>query len=232
MNIVITGAGKGIGYETALLLAADSNNSVIGISRNEMHLKKLSEKSKGAIKTLCYDFKMYKGIPTLLVPEIRKLTRHVDVIINNAGLLTKKNIEQVSANEIEESYAVNVFSHILLIKDLLPLMGGKTRTHIVNISSIGGVQGSVKFPGLSIYSSTKAAIINLTECLAAELKEKNIIVNCLAFGSVQTEMFGNAFPLTKASISTVEAAKYISEFCTSGWKYFNGKVVEVSNSIP
>jgi len=232
MNIIITGAGKGIGFETALKLSADSNNTVIAISRSESHLKKLSDKSRGAIKTIRFDFKMYKAIPSMVVPEIKRLTKHVDVLINNAGVLIKKNLEALSANEIEEAYSVNVFAHMLLIKELLPVMGGKTRTHIVNIASMGGVQGSEKFPGLSAYSSTKAALINLTECLAVELKEKNISVNCLAFGSVQTEMFGDAFPHTEAGLTVAEASKYLADFCVNGNKYFNGKVLEVSTSTP
>lgn len=232
MNIIITGAGKGIGFETALKLAADSNNTVIAISRNEAHLKKLSDKSKGAIKTLCYDFKQYKGIPTLLVPEIKKLVKQVDVLINNASVLHKKNLSELLTGEIEESFFVNVFAHMLLIKELLPVMGGKYPSHIVNVGSMGGVKGSVKFPGLSAYSATKAALINLTESIAAEVKDKNIFVNCLAFGSVQTEMFSMAFPATKAGLTMEQASKYLADFAMNGHKYFNGKVLEVSNSTP
>ena len=232
MNIVITGAGRGVGFETALKLAADTNNTVIAISRSEKNLKKLSDKSRGAIKTVCFDFKIYKGIPSLLVPEIKRLCKQVDVLINNAGVLIKKNLTELSTSEIEEAYSVNVFAAMLLIRELVPVMGGKYPSHIVNISSMGGVQGSVKFPGLSTYTSAKAAIINLTECLAVELKEKNISVNCIAFGSVQTEMFNEAFPHVKAGLTTEQAAKYLADFCLTGHKYFNGKVLEVSTSTP
>jgi len=232
MTIVITGASKGIGYEAALQLSADKNNSVIAIARNEKGLKRLSDKSKGQIKTIYFDLKMYKGIPSMLAPEIKKFTKHVDVLINNAGTMVKKNIDVLSTTEIEEAYSVNVFAPFILIRSLLPLMGGKQSTHIVNISSMGGVQGSVKFPGLSAYSSGKAAIINLTESLAVELIEKNISVNCLAFGSVKTEMFGEAFPDSKAGLSVADAAKYLSDFCLNGNKYFNGKIIEVSTSTP
>src|SRR5208282_5900863 len=100
---------------------------------------------------------------------------------------------------------------------------------IVNISSIGGVQGSAKFKGLSAYSSSKAALINITECLAEEFKERGIAVNCLALGSVQTEMFSAAFPSFEAALTAEEMANYISEFAVTGNKYFNGKVIPVSN---
>jgi len=231
MTIVITGAGKGIGYTTALLLAAAQDNTVIAIARKAEALAKLKAESNSAIQTITFDLKNYRDISSVLVPEIKKISKQVDVLINNAGVLIKKNITELSASDIEESYSVNVFSHILLIKELIPLMEGR-QSHIVNMSSMGGVQGSVKFPGLSAYSSTKAALINLTEVLAVELKEKNIYVNSVAFGSVQTEMFGEAFPNVKAGLSVHDAAKYLADFCLNGRKYFNGKVLQVSTTTP
>jgi len=232
MMIIITGASKGIGYQTALQLAADKSNTVIAISRNEKGLKKLADKSHGAIHPIVFDLKMYKGIPSLLVSEIKRFTKRVDILINNAGVLIKKNLDLLSATEIEDTYSVNVFAPMMLIKGLLPMMGGTKVTHIVNISSAGGIKGSVKFPGLSAYSSTKAALINLSECLAVELKEKNISVNCVAFGSVKTEMFAEAFPSSRAALSVDYAAKYLSDFSLNGHKFFNGKVLEVSSSTP
>ena len=231
MNIVITGAGKGIGYETALQLAADKANTVIAISRKADALAKLKTESNSAIQTITFDLKNYRDVATVLAPEIKKLATHVDVLINNAGVLIKKNLTELSASDIEEAYSVNVFSHMLLIKELIPMMQGR-QSHIVNMSGMGGVQGSVKFPGLSAYSSTKAALINLTEVLAVELKGKNISVNSVAFGSVQTEMFGEAFPGIKAGLSETDAAKYLADFALTGHKYFNGKVLQVSTTTP
>ena len=111
-------------------------------------------------------------------------------------------------------------------------MGGVKPTHVVNIGSMGGVQGSVKFPGLSIYSASKAALATLTECLAAEYPDKNIYFNCLALGAVQTEMFDEAFPGYKAPLTADEAAEFITDFALNGYKYFNGKIIPVSLSIP
>jgi NAD(P)-dependent dehydrogenase (short-subunit alcohol dehydrogenase family) len=231
MIFVITGAGKGIGYATALQLAADKNNTVIAIARKADALAKLKAESNGVIQTITFDFKNYKDIATVLIPEIKKIAKQVDVLINNAGVLVKKNLAELSASDIEESFSVNVFSHMLLIKELIPIMEGR-QSHIVNIGSMGGVQGSVKFPGLSAYSSSKAALINLSECLAVELQEKNISVNSIAFGSVQTEMFGQAFPQMKAGLSVSDAAKYLADFSMNGQKYFNGKVLQISTSTP
>lgn len=97
---------------------------------------------------------------------------------------------------------------------------------------MGGVQGSVKFPGLAAYSSSKAAVINLTELLAEEYKDSGISFNVLALGAVQTEMLEEAFPGYKASISAVEMANYIFDFSLNGQKYYNGKLLQVSNSTP
>lgn len=231
MIIVITGTGKGIGYATALQLAADKNNTVIAIARKPDALAKLKAESNDVIQTISFDLKNYKDVATILIPGIKKIANHVDALINNASVLMKKKFADLSAADIEESFSVNVFSHMLLIKELIPMMEGR-QSHIVNIASMGGVQGSVKFPGLSAYSATKATLINLAESLAVELKDKNISVNSIAFGSVQTEMFGEAFPGVKAGLSVNDAAKYLADFSLNGQKYFNGKVLQVATSTP
>ena len=237
MVIIITGASNGIGYRTALQLASDTNNTVIAISRSAEGLSRLNDESIKVnpacrIETISFDLKNYASISSLLIPLVKKIVSRVDVLINNAGMLVKKNIESLSIKDFEESYAANVFAPVMLIKELLPMMGGQHPSHIVNISSMGGVQGSVKFPELSAYSSSKAAIINLTESLAVELKEKNISVNCIAFGSVETEMFSEAFPKVKAGMAAHEAASYLADFGLNGHKYFNGKTLQVSSSTP
>ena len=104
--------------------------------------------------------------------------------------------------------------------------------HVVNISSMGGIQGSMKFSGLSAYSSSKAALITLSELLAEEYKETGPSFNVLALGAVQTEMLEEAFPGYKASVSAVEMARYIMQFSLTGHQMYNGKVLQVSNSTP
>jgi NAD(P)-dependent dehydrogenase (short-subunit alcohol dehydrogenase family) len=103
---------------------------------------------------------------------------------------------------------------------------------VVSISSIGGIQGSVKFAGLSAYSSSKGALITLSELLAEEYKEKGIAFNVLAIGAVNTEMLQEAFPGYMAPISAVEMADYIFNFALTANQYQNGKVIQVSSSTP
>jgi len=97
---------------------------------------------------------------------------------------------------------------------------------------MGGIQGSAKFAGLSAYSSSKGAVITLTEVLAEEYKEIGPSFNVLALGAVQTEMLEEAFPGYKAPLSAMEMAEYIGDFALNGSKYYNGKVLQVSNSTP
>ncbi len=137
---------------------------------------------------------------------------------------------QTSRNEFEEIYKVNVFGVAELTRLLIPKMtiGG----HVVTISSMGGVQGSLKFPGLSAYSSSKGAVITLTELWAEEFKETGPSFNVLAIGAVQTEMLEEAFPGYEAPITAEDMAYYIMDFALNGQRYYNGKLLQVSSTTP
>lgn len=234
MNIVITGASSGIGYQTSLLLSGNPENNVIAISRNEIKLETLKAESlknnpQAKLTTIAGDISDEKSVAKIS-ENIKSIFPDLDILINNAGLLINKPFEELTLKDWTDVYSTNVFGTVNLIKSLLPLM--KKGSHIVNISSMGGFQGSAKFIGLAAYSSSKAALVGLTECLAEEFKDKNIAVNCLCLGSVQTEMFTAAFPSFKASLTVKEMSNYISQFALEGQKYLNGKIIPVSNSTP
>lgn len=237
MNIIITGASRGIGYETAKLLSAE--HTVVVIARNTSNLLKLQKAGNSKnIFPITFDFETGE-IQSELLPEINKYVSFVDVLINNAALLINKPFEQITSEEFKKVYKVNVFAIAELTKCILPLMHSSSvperigeRCHVLNITSMGAVQGSTKFPGLSAYSSSKGAIITLTECLAEEYKEKNISFNAIAFGSVQTEMLSEAFPNFKASLTAKKAAEFVVQFAVTGQKYFNGKTLQMALSTP
>jgi NAD(P)-dependent dehydrogenase (short-subunit alcohol dehydrogenase family) len=228
MNILITGASRGIGYETAKILASDPAHTVVAISRDHEKLRMLAAEGKSNLHILPFDI---TGDHTALLELAQKLGS-VDVLINNAGTLVNKPFEAITQEELHTVYNVNLFAPFRLIQSLLPLMGKRSLSHIINISSMGGFQGSAKFPGLSAYSSSKAAIAGLTECLAEEFREKNIRVNCLAIGAVQTEMLAQAFPGYNAPLTAAEMARFIAQFALTAHNYCNGKIIPVSLSTP
>ena len=185
MKVVITGASRGIGFEMVKQFLSNGHQ-VMAISRNQ---DKLLELEKLGANILAFDLTSEDFSP--LIDAVKSFGK-IDILINNAGALVNKPLSKMTNEDIKYVYNVNVFSIIKLTRDLLPHFNNDA--HIVNISSVGGVQGSVKFSGLSTYSSSKGAISILTECLAEEFKENSIRFNALALGAVQTEMLREAFP--------------------------------------
>lgn len=229
MNILITGASKGIGYEVCSNLLEDSSNKVIAISRSSENLKNKEIFRNGRFTHLSLDLGV-TGFTAKVIPAIGGFFPKIDIIINNAGLLINKPIADLSDKDFDNMFNVNVKSVFSLVRDMLPHLN--PGAHIVNITSMGGFQGSSKFLGLSLYSSSKGALSILTEAMAEELKDKQISVNALALGAVQTEMLSNAFPGYKAPVTASEMAGFISNFALTGHKYFNGKILPVSLSTP
>jgi len=234
MNIIITGASKGIGAEIVKTLCRNKSNQIIALSRNGEGLRKLiAECTKlhpdAKVKPVEFDLVQYDFYPFLL-QKIETVFHSCDIIVNNAGRLVNKGFDKMEVQDFDHVFNINVKSVYFLVQLLLPIMN--KGSHIVNISSMGGVQGSKKFAGLTAYSSSKGALAILSEALAEELAEREISVNCLAIGATQTEMFEKAFPGAKALQTPQQMAQFIADFATTGNKYFNGKVIPVSNSVP
>ena len=233
MNIILTGASSGVGFEAALEFALKNDNKIVCIARSAEKLRKLLEIAKG-INPDCtlfpVEFDIVNDDYAALTPFIQQRLGHVDILINNAGILINKPFTETSPQEFGELLQTNVIGHFNMIQHVLPFMG--SGSHIVNIGSMGGFQGSVKFPGLAAYSASKAALHTLTECLAFELADRGIKVNCLALGSAQTEMLEQAFPGYQSPVMAFEMGKYIADFAISGQKYFNGKIIPVAVTTP
>lgn len=223
-NIIITGTSRGIGYELALKFA-NAGHNVLAISRKTP--KALIDNER--ITCLSLDLSVDADLQKVKA-FIDSVWHHVDIVIHNAGALILKPFTQITAEEFEYIYKVNVFGVAALNRAVLPYM--QTGSHVVTISSMGGVQGTVKFSGPSAYSSSKGAVITLSELLAEEYKEQGIAFNVLALGAVNTEMLREAFPGYEAPLSAEEMADHIFDFALKGNKYYNGKVLQVSSSTP
>jgi NAD(P)-dependent dehydrogenase (short-subunit alcohol dehydrogenase family) len=233
MNIVLTGASSGIGFEAALELSLDSQNKVVAIARSADKLRTLLEIAKGInpdCTLLPVEFDIVNDDYAVLLPFLEARLGTVDILINNAGALINKPFLETTAEDVATMFESNVLGHFNMIKQLLPLM--KAGSHIVNIGSMGGYQGSVKFSGLAAYSASKSALHTLTECLAQELVDTGIKINCLALGSAQTEMLEAAFPGYQSPVLAFEMGKYIADFARTGHKFFNGKVIPVAVTTP
>lgn len=225
-TVVIVGASKGIGAELMESFASIDGFRVFGFARN-MQLQR--EKWSLNPHVHCLDIDLTSENLQLQILDVLK-NEKVDFLINNAGLLVNKPFMELTPSDILESYKVNVLSVFTTIQAILPLMNNQG--HIVNISSMGGFQGTMKFAGLAAYSSSKAALVNLTEMLAEEYKHTQLKFNCLCLGAVQTEMLQAAFPGYEAPVQPAEMAEYISDFTRNAWRWMNGKVIPVSLSTP
>ena len=224
-NVLITGTSSGIGLE---LLKIYSKNGfrIISLSRSSVNIDKLGLKNVNHIK---FDISNNQNIDSL-IELIDKQYQSIDIVINNAGKLINKPFDELSKEDFYSVFDVNVFSVSQLIQKLLPYFNNES--HVVNISSIGGLIGSSKFPGLAAYSASKGALNILTAVLAEEYKETGPKFNSLSLGSVNTPMLKKAFPGYEAQVNADEMASYIFNFANTAGKLFNGKVIPVSSSTP
>lgn len=223
-NIIITGTSRGIGYELALQFANEGHN-VLAISRKTPQIF-IDHKNITCLSIDIGDEKQFEQVQTFL----KSTWKNVDIVINNAGVLLHKPFEEISFSDFEKVYKVNVFAVAELTRICIPFM--QKGSHVISISSMGGIQGSMKFPGLAAYSSSKGAVITLSELLAEEYKEHGIAFNVLALGAVNTEMLQEAFPGYEAPLSAKDMANYIHDFSLNGNKFYNGKVLQVSSTTP
>lgn len=224
-NIIITGTSKGIGFELVKQLA-QKGHQILALSRNSKPTENLGFPN---VKSVSFDLSKNENFQQL-TDLLHTENQPIDILINNAGMLINKPFESISWEEFEQIYRVNVFGVVKMIQSVIPFFNKPS--NILNISSMGGIQGSVKFAGLSAYSSSKGALITLTELLAQEYENTGIHFNSLALGAVQTQMLQEAFPEYKARVSATEMASYITDFVLHRAFLFNGKTIHVANSTP
>jgi 3-oxoacyl-[acyl-carrier protein] reductase len=237
MNILITGAGRGIGFASVKEFASRGNHLIIALSRNSSRINELAGICNKLYPTskvypYCMDLESGKNEFIALRDFVVNSLGHLDILLNNAGYLVNKPFDSLDTEDERKMWSINYLAPSILSRLLLPIIGIKGKGHVVNISSMGGVQGSVKFPGLSSYSASKSALATLTECLAEEYKASDIAFNCIALGAVQTEMLEEAFPGYKANMNAEEFSVYLADFCLKGMYFCNGKILPYSLSQP
>ncbi len=229
-TVLITGVSRGIGFELAKQFL-ETNYRVIAVSRSKsVFAEHLNNENLIFIKCNIANINNITVLSNFLK---KQKIKNIDILINNAGLLINKPLINTNFKEAQNVFNINFFAAAFLIKELMPFLGkSKQASHIINITSMGGVQGTQKFPGLAFYSASKAALAVFTECLAEEFKNKNIKCNALALGAVQTEMLSKAFPNYKAPLAAKEMAAFIKDFSLHAHNFINGKIIPVSLSTP
>ncbi len=236
MDILITGASRGIGAALTRVFAVKGDHQIFILARNKENLEMLAfqctklNKNTRVVPVIS-DLSLINELEGT-AEKILSLTSSIDILVNNAGMSLRKSFEEINIKEAEAMMAVNFYAPATLIRLLIPALSISGRSHVVNIGSMAGFQGALKFKGLSMYGSSKAALASLTEALSIEYKDRGISFNCLAIGAVQTDMFQEVFPEFKAPLYPDKMAEFIAEFSLNAHKYLNGKVIPVSLANP
>ncbi len=225
-TIVVVGASRGIGKSIVDLFARDTLNRIVALSRNVDEMNRHFSKYENVN---CFKLDLNGADVRSKSTAIFSNLDSIDILINNAGKLVNKPFLELTHDDINSSYKVNITSVMETTQAALSKM---TKGHIVNISSMGGFQGSVKFSGLSAYSTSKAALCSFTELFSEEYKDSEIAMNCLCLGAAQTEMLEEAFPGYEAPVSAEKMAEYIVDFALSANQWIKGKIIPVSLSTP
>jgi len=226
-TIVVVGTSRGIGREVVRQLAANPEHRVLALGRNLDGMQELLQYPNVEV----HAFDLHATDVRQQAEKIWEGIDRIDILINNAGKIVNKPFLELTAGDLSDCYQVNVLGVMQTVQAAVPKMlseGG----HIVNISSMGGFQGTVKFAGLSAYSTSKAAVASFTELFAEEFKDTKIKTNCLCLGSVQTEMLEEAFPGYQAPLSAANMATYIVDFALNAHRWMHGRIVPVSLTTP
>ena len=220
---LVTGASRGIGNDIVRALA-EAGHRVVAAARSAKALDELTKAYPDQVVAAPADLSTDSGCAAMA------RFGALDGVAHAAGLLINKPFQDLTDEDWQTMWDVNVMSAVRLARHLSPVLA--TGAHLVLIGSMGGVQGSSKYPGLSAYSATKGALSVLTECLATEWGARGVSVNCLALGAVQTDMLAQAFPGYQAPVSSVRMGAFIATFLTTAGDLHNGKILQVALHNP
>ncbi|GAB4044882.1 SDR family NAD(P)-dependent oxidoreductase [Spirosoma litoris] len=207
----ITGASKGLGLSLVNQLLAEGH-SVAGTSRNIDQLIQAVGSTSAQFLPLQVDLANEQSVAQAL-QKTHDTFKHIDVVVNNAGYGIGGSIEELTDQETRDSFDINVFGTLNVIRHVLPFLRAQQSGHIINISSIAGITANT---GWAIYAATKYAVMGLSEVLADDVKSFGIHVTVVAPGAFRTSFLSTeSLLLTKHPIEAYEQvrashAKYLS----------------------
>lgn len=236
-TVLITGASRGIGSAIAKSLAKENYNIVINYRENETEAKKVFDEIKeynSNVLMIKADIRKTEDVENMFL-EIEKIFGNVDILINNAGISSVKFFQDITEEEWEDMFNVNVHGAYRCIKRAIPSMISNRYGKIIGISSIWGVTGGSLE---AHYSATKGAIISMNKALAKELGYSGITVNTVAPGGIDTDMLKNIskenleeycseFPLQRLG-KPEEIASVVKFLVSKDSSYITGQVINVN----
>lgn len=224
---LVTGAGRGIGAATALLLARDFDLMLTSRTLRELEAtqSKIQATSQASVCIFAGDISNQAQVQALFAKLQDEFSR-LDVLINNAGFIKPKPLMETSWEEWKTCMAVNLDALFFTCQSAIPLLQKQDQACIINVSSLAGLQGLPKFPGFVAYSAAKAGVIGFSESLAAELRDTSIRVHAFAPGAVNTKMLAEALPEFKTSTQPEDAARKLLELLE---EQSTGQVLALAN---
>lgn len=187
-NVIITGGSMGLGKATATEFARAGATIILAdVNKEEMDKTSQELQKEFNVKVLEYttDVSNYNEVESMINSVYRKLGR-IDILINNAGICKCLPLEETEKNDIDKMIKINLNGTLYCCKNVLPIMKKQRYGKIVNLSSIAGKLGGAN---ASVYSATKAGVLELTACLAREYAEYDININCVLPGIIRTPLW-------------------------------------------
>ncbi len=191
----ITGCSTGLGRELAIY-AADQGDTVIGTLRKEDQKDAFDQERPGKTFGVILDVTKPEQVTSVVNSALEKF-RKIDVLVNNAGYGSLGPVEEVQESEMFRQFDVNVYGCVRMIQAVLPSMRQQRSGHILNITSIAGLNG---FPGVGIYNGSKFALEGIGEALAAEVKHLGIHVTNIEPGPFRTDWAGRSATFSTSKI--------------------------------
>ncbi len=225
---IITGAGRGIGRAAARLFAREGAHVVL-FSRTASQLAEAVNEitsEGGQALAVVGDVSREEDV-AVLFQQVMRVYGRVDVLVNCAGIVAVRPFVEMDVATWDAVMGVNLRGTFLCCLKAFQIMAAQQQGVIINLSSLSGVKGVEKFPGLSAYNVSKAGVAGLTEILAVEGKPYNIRVCAVSPGAVETDMLRQAAPHLKAGMTADDMAEILLFLATDSGRMLSGSNIEI-----
>ena len=226
--IIITGAGRGIGRAAAIRFAREGARVVL-FSRTAATLAQVAREIEGEghpVLSFAGDVSSEEDVVSLF-QRVMETYGRVDALLNCAGIVAVKPFVEMDAATWDRVINVNLRGTFLCCREAFRIMAEQRAGVIINFSSLSGVKGVEKFPGLSAYNVSKAGVASLTEILAVEGKPHNIRVCAVSPGAVDTEMLRQAAPHLRAVMTPDDMAEILLFLAGDSGRMLSGTNLEI-----